>query len=800
MAVEAEDLAARLKAEFPQALRSGQLVAYYQPEVELTSGRVVAAESLVRWEHPEFGTLPPALFTPLAEQLGLMGELTRLMLRLSLVQHRDLAAAGWVVPISVNVGPDCVTDPGFPAVIAEFLRAERVPGPMLALEVSEQTGTAAASSSFFAQLAELGVRVALDDFGTGFASLESLGGWPVDELKLDMSLVRPIASNPSFRTIVRTTVDLAHQLGVKVVGEGVESEAVRSELQALGCDFGQGFLLGRPMAPGAFADWLREREHPRRAIPAQAGVPVPEMARGGHGPLGRAARWLRRITDPVGTRTLAAAAAIMIAYGLWQVFRWGGHRHQALIGDLAFFLPNAAGGYCAWRVSRRTDLGRATVRAWRLLSIAIWLYLLGDAIQLVYEVVLHQRPDPTWADAGYLAFYPVACAGFFAFPSRARTKPERWRSLLDSGTVFVAGATFLWYVALGPAVASRPGFDLPDLVIFAYPIGDLLLLFGLLSLLWRGVPSASVTPLRIFATGMLVFIVADVTYDYTTIHAPYNGGDPVDSLWMLALTILWVAAVCQLRVGQVPGYVAPPRAAAARPSALPYLAVAGSYLLLTVVGLHRVDFDSLGGVLLGAVLLTCLVSVRQFAALRDYGRLAVRYQQLASIDGMTGLYNRRHFMEVAEGAFAHAQRLGQPLFALMIDVDHFKQINDVHGHAVGDRVLADLAQTCREHVRPEDVAGRYGGDEFVIMVPGITSLRAIQIAARLTGPPARVAGSDGNPVTFSVSVGIAECGPCRDLPTLLARADRAMYEAKRAGGGCWRLFEDTEQAADPALA
>jgi diguanylate cyclase (GGDEF)-like protein len=94
----------------------------------------------------------------------------------------------------------------------------------------------------------------------------------------------------------------------------------------------------------------------------------------------------------------------------------------------------------------------------------------------------------------------------------------------------------------------------------------------------------------------------------------------------------------------------------------------------------------------------------------------------------------------------------------------------------------------------------YGGDEFIIMVPGITSLRAIQIAARLTGPPARVTGSDGNPVTFTVSVGIAECAPGRDMPTLLAHADRAMYEAKRAGGGCWRLYEDTEQAADPALA
>jgi diguanylate cyclase len=105
----------------------------------------------------------------------------------------------------VNVGPDCVADPEFPAVIAGFLRSERVPGRMLTLEVSEQTGTSAVSAGFFAQLAEIGVRVALDDFGTGFASLESLGGWPIDELKLDMSLVRPIASNASFRTIVRTT-------------------------------------------------------------------------------------------------------------------------------------------------------------------------------------------------------------------------------------------------------------------------------------------------------------------------------------------------------------------------------------------------------------------------------------------------------------------------------------------------------------------------------------------------------------------------------------------------------------------
>ena len=797
--VEAEDMAARLLAEFPQALRGGQVVAYFQPQVELSSGRIVAAEALARWEHPELGTLPPALFAPLAERLGLMGELTLAMLRWSLAEHRTWAAAGRSIPVSVNVGPDCAADPEFPAVIARLLHSERVPGRMLALEVSEQTGTAAVSASFFAQLAEIGVRVALDDFGTGFASLESLGGWPIDELKLDISLVRPIASNSSFRAIVRTTIDLAHQLGVRVVAEGVESEAVRSELQDLGCDLAQGFLLGRPMPAQVFADWLHEQDHlgHRRGGPGHLAVPSAAAATvtdDGAEQAGSAYRRLiragRRTADRAGVATLAAASAMLIVYGLWQVFRWGGHQHQAFIGDLAFVPVNGAAASYAWRVSARRYLGRPTCRAWRLLSAALWLYLLGDMLQLFYEVVLHKRAYPTWADAAYLSFYVVAFAGILSFPSRRRTRSERFRLLLDMGTVFVGGTMLVWYVALGPALTSaRGGFDLASLVTFAYPVGDLLLLFGVLSLLWRGAPRLSIAPLRIFATGLLVFIAADISYDRITITSTYLGGDPVDTLWILALTILFVAASCQLRATPTGEFAMPPAAPAPRPSVLPYLAVAASYLLLMVVGLHEVPFNSLGGILLGAVVLTVLVSVRQFAALRDNRSLAVRYQELASIDGMTGLFSRRHFMELAEGAFTHAQRLGQPLVVLMIDVDHFKQINDVHGHAAGDRVLVDLARSCREQVRPEDIAGRYGGDEFIVVIPGTTSLRATQIATQLAAAPTTRVGSDGKPVTFTLSVGIAESGRSDDLESLLARADLAMYEAKRAGGSCWHVFD-----------
>jgi diguanylate cyclase (GGDEF)-like protein len=809
MAVDTQDVTARLLAEFPDALQSGQLVAYFQPEFEMSSGRVVAVESLARWEHPELGTLSPNVFIPVARELGLKSEFTQLMLRLALAQQRTWAADGWDIPVSVNVGPACVSDPDFPTVVASLLCSERVPGRMLILEVSEQTGSAAVSSGFFAQLAECGARVSLDDFGTGFASLESLGNWPIDELKLDMSLVRPIVSSPSFRAIVGAAIDLAHQLRVKVVAEGVESEAVRSELQALGCDVGQGFLLGRPMPAEVFAEWLHHRPRVvhRRGMPGQPAARLADDAtaaeRAGQPSCGlcrRVADAGRRVVQQVGGPTLAAAITMFVAYGLWQVFRWGGRQHQALIGDLAFFPVNGAAALWAWRVSLRKDLGVPTCRAWRLLSIALWLFLLGDGLQTIYENVLHERAYPTWSDAAYLSFYVVALVGILTFPSRRRKRRERFRLLLDMGTVFVGGVTLIWYLALGPAVASATGgFDLANLVTFAYPVGDLLLLFGVLSLLWRGVPRLSVGSLRIFACGLVVFIAADVSYDYITVNSTYLGGDPVDTLWIVALIVLFIAAGYQLRVRPAGEFALPAGAPVARPSILPFLAVAASYLLLTILGLKHVSFNPLGGVLLGAVALTILVSVRQFAAQRDNNRLAVRYQELASIDGMTGLYNRRHFMDVAEGAFAHARWFGQPLVALMIDVDHFKEINDVYGHAVGDRVLADLAQSCREHVRPDDIAGRYGGDEFVVMIAGTTGLRAAQIAARLTAAPTRVSTSDGTPVPFTVSVGVAESAGCRDLPTLLARADEAMYAAKRGGGGCFRVFDGTEREQDSAV-
>ncbi len=488
----------------------------------------------------------------------------------------------------------------------------------------------------------------------------------------------------------------------------------------------------------------------------------------------------------------------MAAYGLWQVFRWGGPGHQAVIGDLAFLPVNGAAAVLAWRASRRAGLEPGASRGWRLLAMALLCYLAGDLLQLAYEVILHERAYPTWADAAYLSFYPVAFCGLISFRDR-RAGPERWRLLLDTGMVFTAGAMLTWYVALGPAIAAAGGrFGLVSLVTYAYPAGDLLLLFGVLAVLLRA-PAVQHRALQIFAAGMLAFTAADLIYDHITATSAYRGGDPVDTLWMAALVIVCLAAACQLRARPAGALAPRPRPAPPRPSLLPYLGVLSCYLLIAVIGLRGVRFDSLGGgFLAGAVPLTFLVSARQHVTVHDYGRLAARYQELASIDGTTGVCSRRHFMEAAEAALARARRPGQPLVALMIDVDNFKQINDTHGHIAGDQVLADMAQACREQVRHGDIVGRYGGDEFTIIIGGITGPRATRLADQLARPASRVLGRNGKPLAYTASIGIAESQPGCDLQALLMHADEAMYEAKRAGGGNWRIFEEATQATQAA--
>jgi diguanylate cyclase (GGDEF)-like protein len=181
--------------------------------------------------------------------------------------------------------------------------------------------------------------------------------------------------------------------------------------------------------------------------------------------------------------------------------------------------------------------------------------------------------------------------------------------------------------------------------------------------------------------------------------------------------------------------------------------------------------------------------VRQALVMREHARLTADFHHLAVTDGLTGLTNRRHLLELAERAFERCRRRGIPLAAIMVDVDHFKTINDTHGHAIGDLVLTTVAMQCRQELRAGDLLGRYGGDELIVLLPGSSPEDALHAAQRLraavSGTPIEV-GTVLVPVTLSLGVTPAE--QCTDLDELLARADTALYEAKAAGRDCARLY------------
>jgi diguanylate cyclase (GGDEF)-like protein len=804
----APDPEEQLRAELPKALATGDLVAFFQPEIDLDTGSLCGAEALVRWMHPSRGVLAPGQFLHLVDELGFGRALTRVVLDAALTQHQLMANSGFVVPMSVNVPPDLLADTTFPDLVAERLARHGVDAKSLVLEITEHASVDTWSPEVIARLATMGVQLSLDDFGTGYSSLERLGALRVQTIKLDMSLVRPILDNLNIRKIVELSIEMAHQLGARVVAEGVESDAVKVVLASLGCDMAQGFAFARPMSGQQFLAWTREHERVahRRRGESQAEVEsgpgqavASEPSRQGRDLAAGIVASLRRGIDAVGARALTAMLVLLFVYGLWQFGRWGGKSHQALIGDLSFVPVNGAGIVAAFRASRRRDLGTRTCRAWTLLACALAAYMLGDLLQGMYEVVLHERGYPTWADASYLCFYALAIAGIMSFPSRRLGRGERTRSMLDMATIFTGGAAVIWYIVIAPAMSAADGFNLANVVVFAYPLGDLMLLFGVINLLFGGVPPVNVTALRVFAFGLTAFIVTDICYDWVIVHGGYLGGDPVDSGWMVALAMMFLAANCQRRTSLHPHLADPLSPSKIRISRLPYVAVAGGYALLGWVGLTHLHFNPLGGLIIAAAILTALVSARQLIALRDNSQLVMRYHYLAAIDGLTGLYNRRHFLEIAEQQFAQAARFDRPLSMLMLDIDFFKQINDHHGHAGGDEVLANAARLCRLLTRPADICARYGGDELVILLPGETAESALQPAERILGALTHLqvgSGDDHRPITMSI--GIAEAAGCRNIEALLARADLALYQAKRSGRARASVFSQNVEPA-PAL-
>ena len=245
-----------LIAELRQALDARQFVLEYQPIVHLRTGVVVGVEALVRWNHPQHGRLLPGDFIELAEQTGLINPLTMIVLDTAL---NEWAGVDTLTPltVSVNLSPRNLQDPELPQHVGDFLKAHGAAPSALALEITENIllTDPARSMDCLQRLHAMGVRLVIDDFGTGYSSLSYLRRLPVNELKIDRSFIADLSSGRD-DVIVRSTIELAHNLGLTVVGEGVESAAMHDQLMALGCDTAQGRYFAEPAPAAQTRGWI----------------------------------------------------------------------------------------------------------------------------------------------------------------------------------------------------------------------------------------------------------------------------------------------------------------------------------------------------------------------------------------------------------------------------------------------------------------------------------------------------------------------------------------------------------------
>jgi diguanylate cyclase (GGDEF)-like protein len=246
-----------LLTELRHAINDGQLRLYLQPKLSLNTAAVVGAEALVRWQHPQRGLVPPLQFIPFAEKTGFIRQLTLWVFEEAARHWRMLLGEGQRITLSVNLSTRDLLDPELPQKFAALLAKHEVPAEAFCLEITESAimDDPQRAQATLERLHAMGFSLSIDDFGTGYSSLAYLKKLPVDELKIDQSFVKNMETDADDAKIVRSTVELAHNLGLSVVAEGVENEAVWELLRELGCDKAQGYHMGRPMPADAFSEW-----------------------------------------------------------------------------------------------------------------------------------------------------------------------------------------------------------------------------------------------------------------------------------------------------------------------------------------------------------------------------------------------------------------------------------------------------------------------------------------------------------------------------------------------------------------
>ena len=513
-------------------------------------------------------------------------------------------------------------------------------------------------------------------------------------------------------------------------------------------------------------------------------------------------------TLPRWAAPLAFSAVFISAFWLVLIVKPWSHTPLLMVDDAfdlvgtavaIFFALGFVGG--RRQVARAGYSRQARWIGW-LVGASIACYGLGSLVWDVCELALNQPPFPSVADIFYLAFYPFLLGGILILTGGPLSKAARTRVVFDGVMIMTAVVTVSWYFVLGPTMLQSGEALLAKAVGAAYPVADLILILCLLLLWSRSQNSSLRSALLFLSAGLALTVFADSVFAYQGLH----GGAPSPSL----LDPAWTAAVMLLGIGAslthdvkwadieristdegVQSEEVPPLAYGVAPYALlPVVAALVLYLVRSTE-----DGPVVQGVFMGSVLLVTMLVIRQVAALREnhdlYRRVArangelqnanQRLHRLATTDPITDGMNHRAIQQVLEVEIDRQRRYGRPCAVLFLDVDFFKSVNDDHGHLVGDSILREFDALVAATIRGADSVGRWGGEEFLAVLPETDNDDAIAVAERIRQA---VSGAEFGPERLRVTCSIGVAGFPDDGSTgdeLVSAADHAMYSGKMLG-------------------
>ncbi|SDZ32791.1 diguanylate cyclase (GGDEF) domain-containing protein [Micromonospora pattaloongensis] len=542
-----------------------------------------------------------------------------------------------------------------------------------------------------------------------------------------------------------------------------------------------------------------------------AARPAPQPSEGPRSPARPTLRVL--YADPVLRRAALAGVAWLTVFAIYTAI----NRRLGITGvsplSVLYLVPIAGAVVCSALAARGSSGHRRL--AWWLFCAANVLWLVGEIIFLGYSVAREDAPPtPSIADL-YVLQYPVALVAILIGLGPGNVLRQA-RGTLDAALVAGGTGALGWKLIIGPSVPET--FDAGAVVTFAYPVLSVLIVSALLAV---GLAGYRTLPLWIMVTGVgqAVSGFSDAQYAYLAVLGEYTESSWLDLGWQAASLLLCLAALIALRhpepdaeLREVDGDVA------IVPSLVSAVTVVGLFTADHMDGQHT-DTSTL---LVAAILCVGLL-VRQVMVTRDRTGLAAQLrdalreqERLAVTDALTGVYNRRFFQEMLRLEAERAARHGRPLSLVLVDLDHFKAINDGYGHPAGDAALVQAAERLRRTVRGSDVIARYGGEEFVCLLPGADADAALTVAEQLRRAlcDTRVTLGDGVEVLLTASVGVATAGGrggrtgrgAVDVEALINDADDALYRAKARGrnrtvvaGAVPGLDLDTDPDLPPAL-